>query len=87
MPGKKGLGASGWAIQAKLDIYMWLGMLKHKKNFVNGIPKGYELTQEIRNADRPRALPPSIIHYVEKHVSMEVFREGAHRHNRAHCLA
>lgn len=68
LPGRKGLGPSGWAIQAKLQIYLWLGMLKHKKNFINGIPKGYEITQEIRNVERPRALPPSVIHYVDKHV-------------------
>ncbi|XP_069701783.1 otoferlin-like [Periplaneta americana] len=67
LPGKRGMGPSGWTIQAKLQIYMWLGLLKHKKNFVNGLPKGYELSHEIRNAERPRALPPSVIHYVEKH--------------------
>lgn len=49
---------------------MWLGMLKHKKNFYVGLPKGYEMSHEIRNAERPRALPPSTIHYVEKHVSL-----------------
>ncbi|XP_018569831.1 otoferlin-like [Anoplophora glabripennis] len=68
LPGKKGMGPSGWSIPAKLQIFLWLGMLKHKKNFINGIPKGYEQTQEIRNVERPRALPPSIIHYVEKHM-------------------
>lgn len=67
LPGKRGIGPSGWAIPAKLQIYVWLGMLKHKKNFISGIPKGYEITQEIRNVERPRALPPSTIHYVEKH--------------------
>lgn len=69
MPGKKGMGPSGWTIQTKLQIYLWLGMLKHKKAFVDGIPKGYELSHEIRNAERPRALPPSTIHYVHKYVS------------------
>lgn len=44
-------------------------MLKHKKHFINGIPKGYEITQEIRNVERPRAIPPSVIHYIDKHVS------------------
>lgn len=47
---------------------MWLGTLKHKKNFVDGLTKGYELSNEIRNADRPRAMPPSVIHYVDKRV-------------------
>jgi hypothetical protein len=68
LPGKRGMGPSGWTIQAKLQIYMWLGLVKHKKNFVNGLPKGYELSHEIRNAERPHALPPSVIHYTEKHV-------------------
>lgn len=70
LPGKKSIGPSGWAIQVKLQIYMWLGMLKHKKNFVNGLPKGYEVSHEIKNSDRPRALPPNVIHYLDKHVSI-----------------
>ncbi|KAI4470846.1 fer-1-like [Holotrichia oblita] len=74
LPGKKGVGPSGWTIQVKLDILLWLGILKHKKNFINGIPKGFETTHELRNAERPRALPPSIIHYVEK----QMFQLRAH---------
>ncbi|XP_054274223.1 otoferlin-like [Macrosteles quadrilineatus] len=66
LPGKKGVGPSGWAIQCKLQIYMWLGLVKHKKNFVNGLTKGYEVSHEIRNAERPRAMPPSVIHYTSK---------------------
>ncbi|KAJ9599862.1 hypothetical protein L9F63_009842, partial [Diploptera punctata] len=68
LPGKRGVGPSGWTIQAKLQIYMWLGLVKHKKNFVNGLPKGYEVSHEIKNAERPRSMPPSIIHYIEKHL-------------------
>ncbi|XP_066141603.1 otoferlin-like isoform X2 [Euwallacea fornicatus] len=67
-PGKRNTGPSGWSVPAKLQIYFWLGLLKHKKNFVSGIPKGYEISQEIKNADRARALPPSTLHYVEKHI-------------------
>ena len=72
LPGKRGMGPSGWTIQVKLQIYMWLGLIKHKKNFVNGLPKGYEVSHEIRNAERPHALPPSVIHYTEKHVCNSV---------------
>ncbi|CAH0768231.1 unnamed protein product [Bemisia tabaci] len=67
LPGKKGIGPSGWTIQAKLQIYMWMGLLKHKMYFVNGLPKGYEVSHEISNAERPRALPPSVIHYTMKY--------------------
>lgn len=49
---------------------MWLGILKHKKYFTQGLPKGYEISHELKNVDRPRALPPIIIHYVDKHVGI-----------------
>ncbi|XP_068990051.1 otoferlin isoform X8 [Neodiprion pinetum] len=67
LPGKKRFGPSGWAIQTKLQIYIWLGILKHKKYFIQGLPKGYEVSHELKNVDRPRALPPSTIHYIRKH--------------------
>ncbi|XP_076628965.1 otoferlin isoform X7 [Colletes latitarsis] len=67
LPGKKKFGPSGWAIQTKLQIYTWLGILKHKKYFIQGLPKGYELGHELKNVDRPRSLPPTIIHYIDKH--------------------
>jgi len=70
LPGKRNTGPSGWTIPAKVQVYVWLGMLKHKKNFVLGIPRGYEVSQELKNVERPKALPPSVIHYVEKHVIM-----------------
>ncbi|XP_073975608.1 otoferlin-like isoform X1 [Rhodnius prolixus] len=67
LPGKKGVGASGWAVPAKLQIYLWLGLVKHKKNFVDGLTKGYQISNEIKNAERPHAMPPSMIHYLEKY--------------------
>ena len=30
LPGKRGLGVAGWQIQAKLQLYLWLGLIKHK---------------------------------------------------------
>ncbi|XP_057656510.1 otoferlin-like isoform X1 [Diorhabda carinulata] len=68
LPGKKAMGPSGWSIPAKLEIFLWLGLLKHKKDLFNGLPGGYEHTQEIKNIERPRALPPNTIHYIEKHL-------------------
>lgn len=69
LPGKQANGPAGWIVQAKLTIYFWLGMLKHKQYFFAGLPKGFDMSQELRNAERIRALAPSNIHYVEKHVS------------------
>lgn len=66
LPGKKASGQSGWAIQAKLQVYLWLGLTKHKKDFLNGLPKGYEENADILNACKPNAFPPLTITYVGK---------------------
>lgn len=68
LPGKQSAGPSGWTVQAKLTIYLWLGTVKQKKTFFNGIPAGFEMSQELKNSDRTRALAPNTIHYIEKHV-------------------
>lgn len=69
LPGKHATGPAGWLVQAKLTIYLWLGTAKDKKYFYSGLPMGYDMSHELKNAERPRALAPSTIHYVEKHVS------------------
>ncbi|XP_037920162.1 otoferlin-like isoform X1 [Hermetia illucens] len=68
LPGKQSNETSGWFVQAKLTLYLWLGAVSHKQYFFEGLPQGYDLSQELRNADRSRALAPSNIHYLEKHV-------------------
>ncbi|XP_076320149.1 otoferlin-like isoform X2 [Tachypleus tridentatus] len=74
LPGKKSNGPGGWSIQAKLQIYLWLGLTKHKKHYMKGLPKGYNITSEIRNADKPQVSPPLVLHYSEK----QVFELRAH---------
>lgn len=69
LPGKHSSVPAGWGVQAKLAIFLWLGIIKHKQYCFNGLPKGYDLSSEIRNAERAGALAPSNIHYLEKHVS------------------
>lgn len=71
LPGKQAAGPAGWKIRAKLTIYAWLGVVKHKKFFFSGLPRGFELSQDLRNAERPRALAPTNIHYLEKHVKLQ----------------
>ncbi|CAM1319906.1 FER1L6 (predicted) [Pycnogonum litorale] len=66
LPGKKGTGPAGWAIQAKVQAYFWLGLTKHKKNFLKKLPKGYETTPEVQYADKIQTPPPAILTYKEK---------------------
>ncbi|XP_064604472.1 otoferlin-like [Liolophura sinensis] len=74
LPGKKASGQSGWSIQAKLQVYLWLGLIKHKKDFLSGLPKGYEENADILNASKPNAFPPLTITYIEK----QTFQLRAH---------
>ena len=43
-------------IQAKLQMYFWLGSVKHKKSFPSGLPPGFQVTSELLNAERPGEL-------------------------------
>ncbi|KAK2155008.1 hypothetical protein LSH36_251g03028 [Paralvinella palmiformis] len=63
LPGKKGTGPTGWAVQAKLQMYLWLGLSKHKKELLKGLPAGYEDTPQIRRACRIVGSPPPSIKY------------------------
>ncbi|XP_042243483.1 otoferlin-like isoform X3 [Homarus americanus] len=83
LPGRKSSGPGGWSIQAKLNVYMWLGLMKHKKNLVPGIPKGYELSYEIRNIERSLTLPPVSLHYTQK----QTFQLRAHMYQARSLIA
>jgi hypothetical protein len=46
LPGKRGEGPKGWAIQSKLNIMIWLGLHKHKKDYLKDAPKGYDMVTQ-----------------------------------------
>lgn len=69
LPGNKSNTPAGWGVHAKLTIYLWLGAVSNKQFSYSGLPKGFDLSPELRNAERPGALAPSNVHYLEKHVS------------------
>ena len=64
LPGKKGTGPTGWIIQARLQMYFWLGLSKHKKELLKGMPQGYEDTPLLRRALRIVGTPPPSIKYI-----------------------
>lgn len=72
LPGNKTNTPAGWTVQAKLSIFLWLGIIQSRQFCYSGLPKGFDLSPEIRNAERIGALAPSNIHYLEKHVSLEL---------------
>uniref|UniRef100_A0AAQ5YL26 C2 domain-containing protein n=1 Tax=Amphiprion ocellaris TaxID=80972 RepID=A0AAQ5YL26_AMPOC len=42
IPGKKGFGPAGWTVQSKIEIYLWLGLNKQRKDYLSGLPNGFE---------------------------------------------
>ncbi|KAM9053303.1 otoferlin isoform 3-T3 [Megaptera novaeangliae] len=73
LPGKRGFGSAGWTVQAKLELYLWLGLSKQRKDFLCGLPCGFE---EVRAAQDPglHAFPPISLLYTKK----QAFQLRAH---------
>ena len=72
LPGKKGSGPSGWTIQAKLQMYLWLGVSKHKKEVLKGLPLGYEDTVSLRRSCRIVGTPPETVKYEGMRIAEEL---------------
>lgn len=70
LPGKHGVAntPASWCVPAKLTLYLWLGVLGDKRHFYAGLPRGFDMSTELRNADRVGALAPANVRYVEKHM-------------------
>ncbi|KAK2856173.1 hypothetical protein Q5P01_004908 [Channa striata] len=74
LPGKKGFGPAGWTVQAKLELYLWLGLNKQKKDFLSGLPNGFEEIKAAKMGPGLHVLPPVSLVYNMK----QVFQLRAH---------
>ncbi|XP_029705528.1 otoferlin isoform X1 [Takifugu rubripes] len=74
LPGKKGFGPAGWTVQAKLELYLWLGLTKQKKDFLNGLPNGFEELKAAKMGPSSDSSPPVSLVYNMK----QVFQLRAH---------
>ncbi|POI34949.1 hypothetical protein CIB84_001298, partial [Bambusicola thoracicus] len=73
LPGKRGFGPAGWTVQAKMEIYLWLGLNKQRKDFLSGLPCGFEEKKTTRGQNLP-SFPPISLLYTKK----QVFQLRAH---------
>ncbi|XP_054979190.1 otoferlin isoform X1 [Sorex araneus] len=71
LPGKRGFGSAGWTVQAKLELYLWLGLSKQRQDFLCGLPCGFE---EVKAAQGPHSFPPISLVYTKK----QAFQLRAH---------
>lgn len=65
LPGKKGFGAAGWTVQAKTEIYLWLGLNRQRKDFLSGLPNGFEENKMLKGPGSHSA-PPISLTYMSK---------------------
>ncbi|XP_068039191.1 otoferlin isoform X2 [Anomalospiza imberbis] len=73
LPGKRGFGPAGWTVQAKMEIYLWLGLNKQRKDFLSGLPCGFE-EKKIPQGQNLPSFPPISLLYTKK----QVFQLRAH---------
>uniref|UniRef100_A0A3Q1H831 Otoferlin n=1 Tax=Anabas testudineus TaxID=64144 RepID=A0A3Q1H831_ANATE len=67
IPGKKGFGPAGWTVQAKLEIYLWLGLNRQRKDYLSGLPSGFEENKLSRGPGLPSS-PPISLTYMMKQI-------------------
>ncbi|XDC58278.1 hypothetical protein R6Z07M_009460 [Ovis aries] len=63
LPGKR---PAGWSVQAKIDVYLWLGSTKHSSAILNNLPAGYEAEMSSKAAGTHQ--PPANLLYKDRHV-------------------
>uniref|UniRef100_A0A8D1F7U2 C2 domain-containing protein n=1 Tax=Sus scrofa TaxID=9823 RepID=A0A8D1F7U2_PIG len=63
LPGKR---PSGWSVQAKIDVYLWLGSTRYSSAILDNLPAGYEAETSSKGAGAHQ-LPANLL-YQERHV-------------------
>ncbi|XP_066497018.1 fer-1-like protein 6 [Hoplias malabaricus] len=61
-PGKRG---ATWAVQGKVDVYLWLGKSSETSNMLKNLPAGFELKGV--SAEESSSTPPDSLLYREQH--------------------
>uniref|UniRef100_A0A3B3D4A8 Otoferlin b n=1 Tax=Oryzias melastigma TaxID=30732 RepID=A0A3B3D4A8_ORYME len=67
IPGKKGFGPAGWTVQSKIEIYLWLGLNRQRKDYLSGLPNGFEENKLSKGPGLP-STPPISLTYMMKQI-------------------
>ncbi|XP_019746093.1 otoferlin-like isoform X1 [Hippocampus comes] len=67
IPGKRGFGPAGWTVQAKIEIYLWLGLNRQRKDYLCGLPNGFEENRLSKGPGSPLS-PPISLTYMMKQI-------------------
>ncbi|XP_078254560.1 fer-1-like protein 6 [Rhinoraja longicauda] len=64
LPGKH---VTGWNVQAKVDFYLWLGLMRHVNAMLANLPNGFEAEIPAPSTDHQLSPPLSIL-YKDEHM-------------------
>ncbi|XP_054984301.1 fer-1-like protein 6 [Sorex araneus] len=64
LPGKR---TSGWSVQAKVDVYLWLGLTKYSSAILENLPVGFEAETHSK-VSGTTIKPPANLHYQDRHI-------------------
>ncbi|KAM9788060.1 otoferlin-like [Syngnathus typhle] len=67
IPGKRGFGPAGWTVQSKIEIYLWLGLNRQRKDYLCGLPNGFEENRLSKGPGMPLS-PPISLTYMMKQI-------------------
>uniref|UniRef100_A0A3Q2XW12 Otoferlin n=1 Tax=Hippocampus comes TaxID=109280 RepID=A0A3Q2XW12_HIPCM len=71
IPGKRGFGPAGWTVQAKIEIYLWLGLNRQRKDYLCGLPNGFEENRLSKGPGSPLS-PPISLTYMKQIFQLRV---------------
>ncbi|KAG7460806.1 hypothetical protein MATL_G00202750 [Megalops atlanticus] len=72
LPGKKGFGPAGWTVQAKMEVYLWLGLNKQRKDFLSGLPNGFEENKAVKGPGLQSVPPISLVYNMKQVFQLRV---------------
>ncbi|XP_051879497.1 fer-1-like protein 6 [Pristis pectinata] len=64
LPGKH---IMGWTMQAKVDLYLWLGLMRHADSILANLPNGFEPEIPVPGTDLQISIPLSVL-YKDQHL-------------------
>nr|XP_010987072.2 fer-1-like protein 6 [Camelus dromedarius] len=78
LPGKR---PAGWPVQAKIDLYLWLGSTRHSGAILDNLPAGYEAEVSSKGAGAHQT--PANLLYRDRHI----FQMRAHMYQARGLIA
>uniref|UniRef100_A0A672RLR5 Otoferlin n=1 Tax=Sinocyclocheilus grahami TaxID=75366 RepID=A0A672RLR5_SINGR len=64
---KKSFGPAGWTVQAKTELYLWLGLNRQRKDYLSGLPNGFEENKAVKGPGI-QSTPPISLMYTMKQI-------------------